>query len=291
MKTINIDPAKRANTERILLNIKNLPSIPKVIFEVTKLLENPATTTNKLAEVISKDQGLTLKILSVANSPLYGIRRKVSSIEFAILVLGFKDMKDIVTAISFADSFKISTNKEFEPMDFWVHSMLSGTAAKSIAQCLGFNLGGDAFVAGIIHDIGILVIHRYMYKEFVEIVKVSEAKNIPIFEAEYEVLGLSHQEIGRFLCEKWQLPNVLCDTINNHHLPGNGSKNNVITSIIHLVDYMSQKLDIGCFYWDNALELDETILETLHFDSIEDLDKFTADYKELFEVSASSLRF
>jgi len=291
MKTINFDPVKKANTEKVLLSIKNLPSIPKVIFEVTKLLEDPSTTTNKLAEIISKDQGLTLKILSVANSPLYGIRRKVSSIEFAILVLGFKDMKDIVTAISFADSFKISTSQEFEPMDFWIHSMLAGTAAKSIAQCLGFNLGGDAFVAGIIHDIGILVIHKYMYKEFLEIIKLANTQNIPIFEAEYQVLGLSHQEIGRFLCEKWQLPAVLCDTINHHHQPSLGTKNNVITSIIHLVDYMTQKLNIGSFFWDTNMELDPSILETLHFESMEDLDKFTADYKELFEVSSSSLRF
>ena len=108
---------KREATERTLSSIKNLPSIPKVIFDVTKLLNTPEPSAYSLSEIIIKDAGLTTKLLAIANSPLYGIKRKVSSLEFAILVLGFQEIKNIVTALSLADSFKIAGDKNFSPFD------------------------------------------------------------------------------------------------------------------------------------------------------------------------------
>ena len=193
---------RRQRTENILAAIKDLPSIPKVVFEVTRLLNDSKTATNKLSEVIGKDQGLTSKVLAIANSPLYGIKRKVSSIEFAVLILGFQEIKNIVAALSFADSVEATPTQYFDPQEFWLHSMLVGTAAKGISQHLGFEFGSEAFVAGLLHDLGILVIHKFFSFEFVQIIERANSKNIPIIQAETDVLGLTHQEIGRFLAEK-----------------------------------------------------------------------------------------
>lgn len=286
----NFDLEKRKEaTLAKLVNFKNLPSIPKVLFEVTKLLNSPSATTLKLAELISKDPGLTTKILTVANSPLYGIKRKVSSIEFAIIVLGQQEIKDVVTAISLADSFKITPSANFDPIEFWVHSMVTGSAAKNISQNLGFSFGSDAFVAGILHDMGILVIYNFMTSEFNQIAALSKEKNIPILDAEMEVLGLTHQEIGKFLAEKWNLPVQLCDTLHYHHNPSKSSHIE-LTSIIHLVDYMTQQLGYGKLPWDENTQLDNSVLDTLHFKTSEDLETFIVDYKELFELTASSIR-
>jgi len=281
---------KKAKTEAILAGIKNLPSIPKVVFEVTKLLGNSKTTTSQLAELISKDQGLTSKILAVANSPLYGIKRKVSSIEFAILVLGFGDIRDIVTALSLADSIKTKPSKYFDPYEFWVHSMVVGTAAKGISTNFGFDFGSEAFVAGILHDIGILVIYKFFSKEFDQIVELSQTDNMNILDAERMVLGISHQEIGRFLAEKWSLPKVLCDTLNFHHKPLSAVENKNFVSVIHLVDYMTHKLGVGDFYWDKDLELDLGVMDILNFHSVEAVDNFVMNYEEMFKVSAESLK-
>ena len=287
----NLDIEKRKEaTLAKLVNFKNLPSIPKVLFEVTKLLNSPSATTLKLAELISKDQGLTTKILAVANSPLYGIKRKVSSIEFAIIVLGQQEIKDVVTAISLADSFKITPSPNFDPIEFWVHSMVTGTAAKNISQNLGFSFGSDAFVAGILHDMGILVIYNFMQDDFNKIAAITKEKNISIIDAEKEVLGLTHQEIGKFLAERWNLPVQLCDTLNFHHAPSKAQFKE-LTAIIHLVDYMTQKLGYGKLLWDEGSELDQEVLDILRFKSSEDFDNFIADYKELFELTASSIRF
>jgi len=284
-----IDNKKEATLAR-LVNFKNLPSIPKVLFEVTKLLNSPSATTLKLAELISKDPGLTTKILTVANSPLYGIKRKVSSIEFAIIVLGQQEIKDVVTAISLADSFKITPSPNFDPIEFWIHSMVTGSAAKNISQNLGFSFGSDAFVAGILHDMGILVIHNFMQPDFQKIAALSRTKDISLIDAEKEVLGLTHQEIGKFLAEKWNLPIQLCDTLNYHHNPSLSSTKE-LTTIIHLVDYMTQILGYGKLQWDDGTELDPSVLDTLRFKNREDLDTFIADYKDLFELTASSIHF
>jgi HD-like signal output (HDOD) protein len=280
----------RAKTEAALNNIKNLPLIPKVMFEVTKMLRDPAVTTNSLAGLIAKDQGLTAKILSVANSPLYGLQRKVTSLEFAIIVLGYKEIANIVTAISLADAVRISSDKDFDQVDFWIHSMVVGTAAKGISHNLGYlDLGSDSFVAGVLHDFGIQVLHRFLRTQFVEVVdKVNST--IGFLDAENSILGLTHQEVGKFLAEKWNLPGLLCDILQYHHSPGNSVDNKVIASIVHLADYMTQKLQVGYFYWDNGMALDKNILDILQFSSEAALDEFIQEYRESFIQTANSIR-
>ena len=280
----------RQKTESILAAIKDLPSIPKVVFEVTRLLNDSKTATNRLSEVIGKDQGLTSKVLAIANSPLYGIKRKVSSIEFAVLILGFQEIKNIVAALSFVDSIEVVPTEYFDPQEFWLHSMLVGTAAKGISQHLGFEFGSEAFVAGLLHDLGILVIHKFFHPEFIQIVEKASSENMSILKAEAEVLGLTHQEIGRFLAEKWDLPLILCESINYHHTPSQAIENKYFVSIIHLVDYMTQCLGVANFYWDRDMVMDNQILELLNFPSKAAVDNFILDYDDMFKVTAESLK-
>lgn len=287
----NIETGKRKDaTLAKLAGFKNLPSIPKVLFDVTKLLNSPGATTLKLAELISKDPGLTTKILTVANSPLYGIKRKVSSIEFAIIVLGQQEIKDVVTAVSLADSFRTQPSNYFDPIEFWVHSMVSGAASKNIAQNLGFSFASDAFVAGILHDMGILVIYNFMNDEFQKIYNLTKDNKLSIVQAEKEILGLTHQEIGKFLGEKWNLPLALCDSFNYHHRPSLAQNNKELVAIIHLVDYMTQKLNSGRLSWDGEIGLDPAVKEILRFSSDQAIEEFILEYKELFDLTASSIR-
>lgn len=282
---------KKQKTESILGSIKNLPMIPKVMFEVTKFLQQPGATTAGLSKLIGKDQGLTTKILSIANSPLYGLQRKVTSLEFAIIVLGFKEIYDIVSAISLSDALKITSDKYFDQTEFWVHSMVVGTAAKSISQNLGFlDLGSDAFVAGMLHDLGIQLLHKFFHQQYVEITLKIQNGNVPVLEAELEILGLTHQQVGKFLSEKWNLPILLCETLNHHHCPSEVNENKILSSIVHLADYMTQYLQVASFEWDQGMQLDNEIVTTLNFQSAEELDKFMLEYKNLFVETASSVR-
>lgn len=283
--------SKRIQTEKLLSSIKNLPLIPKMMFEVTKFLQAPAPTTSGLARLVGKDPGLTAKILSVANSPLYGLQRKVTSLEFAIIVLGYKEISDIVSALSMADSIKSNSDKFFNQDEFWLHSMVVGSAAKGISQRLGhMDLGSDAFVAGMLHDLGIQLMHKFLHPQFEEICRKAGQEGMPFINAELDTLGLTHQDIGRFLGEKWNLPVVLCETLSHHHSPGEIKSNSVLSSIVHLADYMTQKLQTANVFWDNGMKLDPAIINVLQFGSMENLEKFILEYKDLFVETVFSIR-
>lgn len=285
----NILKETQQKTELVLKNVYNLPAISGAMQEVSRLLDDPSTNTDSLSKTIGKDQGLATKILSIANSPLYGLSRKVTTIEFAILIIGFQDIKNIVIALSMVESFKGKTDKFFNQKDFWLHSIIVANASRKMALDLGFRIGGEAFIAGLLHDLSIPVIHKYFHSHFIKIVDNVNSNEMSFLEAEKLALGFTHAEIGALLVEKWNLAETLNENILEHHNPGNSTKENVITAIVHLADYMTQKFKVGDFYWDEGLELDESILPTLKFDDRDKLEEFIDGYKELFEEDSKSL--
>jgi HD-like signal output (HDOD) protein len=281
---------KRVKTVQKLESLHNLGSIPKIIFDVSQVIKSDPGNLYKLAGTISKDQGLTTKVLSIANSPMYGLPRKVSSLEFAVMLMGTEEVHQMVTAISLSDSFKFRSTDKFNYMEYWKHSMLVGTASKDIARRLGFgDLSGEAFLSGMLHDIGIQIIATSFAEEFNSI--LSSVKSDLIFlKAEREILGLTHQEIGKYLIQKWKLPENLADVIEFHHTPSQSEKNSVLASIVHLADSMTQEFKIGQIHWDNDITFDLGIIEILGFGSAEKVVSFIADYKDIFVDSANSIK-
>jgi putative nucleotidyltransferase with HDIG domain len=272
-----------------LESIRNLPSVPIVMMEVSKMLDDPATNASELGKVISTDQGMVAKILTVANSPLYGLPRRVSTIDFAIVVLGFDHIKNIVIALSMMEAFKESFDPSWNKKAYWVHSITTASAAKRIADELGYRRTGEVFTAALLHDLGISVIQRYMndkYKIICEAVKQNEGNYL---DAEIEVIGITHQEIGEFLMNRWNLPSNLSDAIAHHHKPSLSNENKTLSSIIHLADYMTQKLSIGHFEWDSNLELDKEIISILNLGDENYLNNFIASYENLFQSQIDSL--
>lgn len=279
---------KRKKSEQALSGVYNLPAMSATMLEVSKLLDDPSTNTASLSKIIGKDQGLSTKILSIANSPLYGLTRKVSTIDFAILIIGYQDIKNIVVALTMVDSFKNKSDKYFDQNAFWMHSMLTGTACKRIAEDLGFRIGSEAFVAGLLHDLGIPVMHKFLKKEFEAVVNEFLESDDLLTEIETRHLGMDHQEIGNYLTNKWSLPEHLSNSILYHHTPSVAPEKDVLTSIVHLVDYMTQKLEVGGYYLDRGLEFDEGSLEVLGIGSTDELETFVESYRELFNQELNS---
>lgn len=281
---------KKTHTLRKLEGLRDLGFIPKVLFEVQQLIKSDPGNFIKLGNTISKDQGLATKVVSIANSPLYGLQRKVSSIEFALMVMGTEEINQIVTAVSLLDAIKFRANDNFNFMDYWRHSMLVGTASKDIARRLGFTeVSGEAFLAGMLHDVGIQLIVKFFPDEFDEIMTYVKAKRIFI-ESETEVLGITHQEMGNFLARKWSLPENLADVIHYHHHPSEAQLSPVLASIVHLADSMTQEYKIGNVHWDNEISFDTGILELLGFSSNDKFVAFLADYREIFSDAADSIK-
>ncbi|QQS35498.1 MAG: HDOD domain-containing protein [Ignavibacteriales bacterium] len=272
-----------------LESIRNLPSIPIVMLEVSRMLDNPATNASELGKVISTDQGMVAKILTVANSPLYGLPRRVSTIDFAIVVLGFDHIKNIVIALSMMEAFKESFDPAWNKKAYWVHSLTTASAAKRIADELGYRKSGEVFTAALLHDLGISVIQRYLHDDYKSICELVRQDDCSYLEAENEVMGLTHQEIGEFLADRWNLPSVLGDAIAHHHTPSQSKENKTLTSIIHLADYMTQRLNIGHFEWDNKIALDKEIISILNLGDENYLNNFIASYEKLFQSQLDSL--
>ncbi len=282
---------KKEKTELILRNIFNLPPVPKAIKEALDLLSSPKTNNFQLSHVISTDQGLVTKILTIANSPLYGLQRKVTTIDFAILVLGYHELKNIISVLSIVESFKNKTDQYLDQKEFWLHSFITGTASRRLAEDLDFPNEGEAFITGFLHDMGISVIHRFMHSSFIEIHNLVNGSGINYQEAELEVLGMTHQQIGYYLFEKWNFPDQVCDVILNHHNPEKSANNKMLTSIIHLADYMTQKLEKGKSYWDKDIQLNLTELSNLRIRNQEEADKFIIGYEELFNNQVEAVRY
>lgn len=280
---------KREKNKRLLSNIRNLPSVPFIMVEISKMLDNPRAGASELGKLISKDQAMVAKILSVANSPLYGLPRRVATIEFAIVILGFDQIKNIVIALSMMEAFKNHDDKKWNKKAYWIHSLVVASAAKRIADDLGYRKSGETFTCGLLHDLGISVIQRYFYNDFNEICKLAEDQQMRYLNAEKNVLGITHQEIGQYLAEKWNLPPALGEGILYHHQPSEADENKVMASIVHLADFMTQRFQIGDFNWDENITLDSNIIEILGLGDETYLENFIQSYEPLFRVHLESL--
>ncbi len=283
---IDIEEKKKYKKE-FLLNIRNLPSIPSVMLEVSSLLNNPRTSATELGKIISRDQGLVAKVLTVANSPLYGLPRRVSTIEFAIVILGFDHIKNIVIALSMIEAFQNKPEKNWDRKGFWMHSLITASAAKRIADDFHFNKSGEAFTAGLLHDLGISIIHRYFNEDFNKICELVEFQQMRYLNAERNIMGLSHSEVGQLLTERWNLPQSLGEAILFHHTPSE-AENKVLSSIIHLADYMTQRLMMGEFKWDDNMEFDDSVITTLKLGDEIKLNQYIESFKNLFEENLTA---
>lgn len=283
------NPDLRENIRKKLLNIGSLPSVPQIITEVSLMLDSDRTSATDLCKVISQDQGIVAKILAVANSPLYGLPRRVSTIEFAVIIIGFEHIKNILVALSLVDIFKSKSTQDWDQNSYWIHSLLTATAAKRIADDLHYPKSGEVFTAGLLHDLGLAVFQRFLNPEFKNILKKKEEDQIAHITAEEITLGFTHQDIGEFLLERWNFPPYIGEAVLYHHKPSLAKNGRVLASLIHLADYMTQRLNIGAFEWDNDYVLDENIIDILGFGSFQYLEDFISGYEHLFKSHLESI--
>ena len=210
------------------------------------LIDHPRTSAKDVASLISTDQALTAKILKLANSAFYGFPRGIATVNHAVVVLGFDTVKNLGLSVSVLERFSSgSSDTEFDRQKFWEHSIACGVAARMLAGKLRYRVQGEAFAAGILHDIGKLILSQYFTDEFGGVLELARDENIYIGKAEEQVLGVTHTEIGHWLAEKWNLPDKLVAAIAYHHAPGRLKRDAELPSLIHLADFLCRREKIG----------------------------------------------
>lgn len=291
MNTIITSLDKAEKTRLVLHNISELPPIPKVIREALKLLEGENTSIFHLSKVIAQDQSLVTKILAIANSPFYGLQRKIANVEFALTIIGISEVRNIISTLTMLETFKNKTDRYLNQNEFWVHSFISGLAAKKLADELNILNSSEAFIAGFLHEVGVSVMHRFFHSSFVHVHELFSSGEMSVTEAEIEVMGMSHARIGFELLEKWNFPVELCEAILYHHEPSEYEKSSKLPALLNLVDYMTQTIKVGDFKWDNGITLNTKTAGDLGLDTPGAVEELIENYKDSFKQQYESIRF
>lgn len=233
--------------QKAIEGVSNLPTLPVVIEKITRLLQNPQTSAEEVGKAITTDQAIAAKVLKLVNSAFYGFPGKIGTITHAIVILGFSTVKNIVLTASIFDFFQRRGNMhpDFDMEKFWIHSIACGAASQAIAKYVGYAEKEECFVGGLIHDVGKIVTCQILPTEFSEIVTTVKQKNLLYYQCEKDVLGLTHQEIGAILAQRWNLPRGLQNIVRYHHQPGLDKEFYQATSIVHCADVLVRALDWG----------------------------------------------
>ncbi len=197
--------------------IQTLPVLPQVAMRVTERMQSPTATLNEVSELIKSDMGLSSKVLRLANSSYYSIPGGVTEISKALQYLGFNTIAQIVLTSSVFGSFKNQGTRDFPLTPFWLHSFAVGLLAEITARTLQMKSTSDAFVGGLMHDVGKLILLELAPEQLQKIVRISKEKKTSFIATEAE-LGLeNHVKLGAALARHWKLPAPVLSSIENHH--------------------------------------------------------------------------
>ncbi|MDP3029522.1 MAG: HDOD domain-containing protein [Deltaproteobacteria bacterium] len=236
--------------EEIRAKIKEtaeVATISAVAFQTAQLLRNPDVAVNKITEIVGLDQSLTAKILRLVNSSFYGFQGKISSLSQAIVLLGFNTVRNVILSVSVLRAFYSDKGcKVFDLGKFWEHSVGTAFVAKNLAEHIKFKEPEDAFIGGLLHDIGRVFILQSLRPEMEKIIALMLEEDLTMREAEEKVLDADHAWIGYVMAKNWHFPPVLCSAIGYHHAPNGKDEEFLLASIIHLADIICRGMDLGC---------------------------------------------
>lgn len=240
-----------------LKEISHIATLPEVTLRIIELVEDPNSTAQDLHEVISNDPALCSRILKVVNSSFYGLPGQIASINRAIVMLGLNAVKNIAIAASLAKLFRGGElTPFFSAKELWDHSNAVAIASKMLSDRLGMGLGDEAYLAGLIHDIGIMVEMQYDRSNLIDALDrcnpdISGNPGVSLLDTEEEIFGANHQDFGKGLCEKWKFPTPFMAAAGYHHRPTEApTEAKKIVYVVHAADKIAAMID-GGFKLDN----------------------------------------
>jgi putative nucleotidyltransferase with HDIG domain len=274
--------------------ISHIATLPEITLRIVELVEDPESTAQDLHQVISNDPALSSRILKVVNSSFYGLPGQIGSINRAIVMLGLNAVKNIAIAASLAKLFRGGDlTPGFSARDLWKHSIAVAATTKMVADTLHVGLSDEAFLGGLIHDIGVMVEMQYDRNKLIEVIEQvgADADGVPMntmIEIEETTFGADHQAFGAGLCDKWHFPKSLTLVTGYHHHPFDlPEEDRKLSVMVHMADRLAASLE-GAFRLDlTSLEISEDVLDALkmtreqltkvqeelpeHVESVEDL--------------------
>lgn len=244
-------------------DIKNLPTIPVVAYEILNLFNDDMLSLEKLEAIVERDPAISAKVLSLANSALFGFQVKSYTISSALMRIGFSTVKNVAVAISLMTM--LDDGKRGNAFDYkriFNHSVSVGLAASLISKNLKLGSEDESLMIGMLHDLGYLVLNRYFPERFEEVLFAFE-KEQTLLAAEKKVLDFTHADIGMWFAEGWKLPDAVQDVNLFHHTPSVAKRNEKQTAVIHIADYLTAKSIISPIEKNPNYPLDPSSLKIL----------------------------
>ena len=228
--------------QEIANRVKNLPSLPAVLQKLIMVLEDLSCSAKDIERIVTTDPALTARILKLANSPLYKGIESVGTISHAVTRLGFMKLRDVAISIGTTETLSEMADEKAQ-QNYWHHALYTATCSNILAKTAGLPVPEVAFVTGLLHDIGELVLAAIAPEQFAQIQKIDPHLRL---EHEEEIFGATHSRIGNLLLKQWLLPKPLCDAVRLHHIEKVfTSPREKVISIVTLADMLSKVHGIG----------------------------------------------
>lgn len=257
----------RLTPEEVVASIAELPPMPASISEVISACDDQDMTVGQLSQVVLRDQSLTANILKLANSAFYGHARRVTTVTEAVVLLGFSAIKSLAISSHTARLLNRSLpGYGLQAGELWHHSMCVAFTARRVAVEVHLAPVEEAFVAGLLLDIGKTVLSSHLETAFGEISRLAQERREPFHHIEAELLGFDHAELGARIAAKWSFPPELEEAIRYHHDPEQASLKPMLSHVVHVSDVACTMLGLGIGGDGLAYDVCPASLEALGFD-------------------------
>lgn len=219
-------------------NVGELVSLPEVVLRINEMVNDEHANAADISRVISQDPGLATRLLKIANSPMYGNMRQIDSINRAVTILGTKQIRDITISTTAAKVFEGIPNDVISVADFWHHSLYCALLARSLAIHSKKANAETLFTAGLLHDIGhLIMLNRIPQEELAAIMLTVQGEaSKDLIDAERDLLGFDHTEVGAHLARQWHLPEIIVECIAYHHHPSQAKHHASAVAHIHIAN-------------------------------------------------------
>ncbi|MEN8257290.1 MAG: HDOD domain-containing protein [Thermodesulfobacteriota bacterium] len=245
--------------EALILTIEQIPTLPDTSTEIMALIDDESTSIDTITQFVERDQALALQVLKYANSPFYGAIRTVGSIKNAIVVIGLGEVKSLLLAFTIQKFFATSGKDKENRKKFWKHSVISSHIANYLARSFQLKADSTIFISALIHDIGKIVVDQYLHDEFAAIVEYVEKNHSTFNDAEREILGLTHYQIGAKLLKQWSFPEQVIAQVYYHHAPWLDKNFHKGSTIIYLANILAKMAGFSCLGEEKKIEVDQFV--------------------------------
>lgn len=250
--------------QRLFERISEVSTLPDVAMQIMQLANDPTTGADDLLDAVRSDPALAMRVMRTVNSSYHGIAHKVADLKQAITLLGFEEIRSLALTAFVARIFQVSEgHKSYSRRDLWNHMVATALVSKMVARECGHAAPQEAYLAGLLHDFGIILLDQYVHAPFCRVLDALEP-GTPSWEVEKRILGFDHASLGAYVAARWNLPESLADTIGYHHIPGqyDGPERDTVNVVV-VANYFCHAKDITSLGIRQAVTPDTSLFADL----------------------------